>query len=483
MDVDNQKPPLGLPKKRRGNLFPLIIKVGFTIAIPFVIGWAAFTISQNASLILTSSINPIPGISIKPSQTSLPGDIGIPLTDTLATPTALAEIAPSLKPWDGASRVTILVLGLDYRDWESNSGPSRSDTMILLTLDPLSNTAGILSIPRDMWASIPGFKNGKINTAYYLGDLYKMPGGGPALAVKTVEELIGVPINYFAQIDFSAFVRFIDDIEGVAIDVPEPITIDLLGGGPKTKKKLEPGRQVLPGEWALAYARARHTEGGDFDRAARQQQVIMAIRDRMLEPNMLPTIISKAPTLYNDLASGIRTNLTLDQVIQLALLAQSVPDENIQRGVIGEDSVVFAKSPDGLDILIPVPDKIMLLRDKIFAGSGGLSPETAGSPGERMQLEGAKIALYNGTQNAALLDRTADYFRGLGVTILQTGPASQSYTLTNIIDHTGNPYTMGFLVDLMHISNYKILIQFDPNSQIDVEVFLGLDWARQNPLP
>ena len=166
--------------------------------------------------------------------------------------------------------------------------------MILLTLDPLSRTAGILSIPRDMWVAIPGFQHGKINTAYYLGDAYKLPGGGPGLAVDTVEQFLGVPVNYYAQIDFQAFVRFIDEIGGVKINVPETITVDLLGSGVATKKTLRPGVQVLPGEWALAYARARNTGGGDFDRAKRQQQVILGIRDRILSFDMLPLLITNA---------------------------------------------------------------------------------------------------------------------------------------------------------------------------------------------
>src|SRR5690606_1108907 len=111
---------------------------------------------------------------------------------------------PSAQPWDGASRVTALVMGLEFRDWEAGEVP-RTDTMMLVTLDPLSNTAGMLSIPRDMWVSIPGFDNAKINTAYYLGEIYKLPGGGPGLAMKTVEEFLGVPIDYYAQIDFYAF--------------------------------------------------------------------------------------------------------------------------------------------------------------------------------------------------------------------------------------------------------------------------------------
>lgn len=388
----------------------------------------------------------------------------------------------SLTPWDGASRVTVLILGLDYRDWSANEGPPRSDTMILLTLDPLTNTAGILSIPRDLWVSIPGFKHGKINTAYYLGEAYKLPGGGPQLAVNTVEQLLGVPINFYAQVDFGAFVRFIDEIGGVPIDVPEPIKIDLLGGGFKTKKKLDAGRQVLPGEWALAYARARYTEGGDFDRAQRQQQVIMAIRERVLSKDLLPVLIHKGPVLYQELASGIHTNMSFDDIYKLALLAVNVPDENILRGAIGKEEVIFGFSPDNLSILIPIPDKIHLLRDRIFT-TYGLSPETPGNSQQRMQAEGAKLAVYDGTGNPNLLSRTIAFLKTQGATIVQSSPANQNYSTTVVIDHTGNPFTVGYLIDLMNIPQSNFYVKFDPNSTIDVEVFLGSDWANNNKIP
>jgi LCP family protein required for cell wall assembly len=379
--------------------------------------------------------------------------------------------------------VTLLLLGLDYRDWEAQSEASRSDTMILLTLDPQTKTAGILSIPRDLWVAIPGFKHGKINTAYYLGDAYKLPGGGPALAVKTVETFLGVPIHYYAQVDFGAFVRFVDEIGGVKINIPQEITIDLLGSGFKTKKKLKPGIQTLPGEWALAYARNRYTEGGDFDRARRQQQVIMAIRDKILSAKILPILIEKAPTLYNELSSGIRTNLSLEDAIKLALLAKDVPEENIKRGVIDKGDVFFGFSPDGLSILIPIPDDISNLRDEIFASSGSIGPQTGGNTQERMKTESARVLLYNGSSDPALADRTADFLRSQGMNILQVQNAPQNYGSTTVIDHTGNPYALQYLKDLMGIAPGKILIEFDPNAAADLEVFIGADWAAKNNLP
>jgi len=459
------------------------------IAIPFAIlsvacvaGLISFIFVREL-VIIFSGQNP----ANAPSIQELSGEIvldeqGNPVLPEGYSPDNQVDIEPSLNPWDGAGRVTILLLGLDYRDWAADEGPSRSDTMILLTLDPLTNSAGMLSIPRDLWVSIPGFQHGKINTAHYLGEAYKLPGGGPGLAVKTVEQLLGVPVNYYAQVDFDAFVRFIDEIGGVKVDVPEKITIDLLGGGFKTKKTLQPGNQRLPGEWALAYARARYTEGGDFDRAFRQQQVILAIRDQILSWELLPTLIKSAPSLYNEIISGVNTNLSLDEVIKLALLAQNVPQDHIQKGIIDKNYVLFGTSPDNLSILIPLKDKIQLLRDKIFT-TFGLGPETPGSTQERMQAENARVLLYDGSGNPQILTRTESFLRNQGMNIIQSSPAGEPYGTSLIIDHTGNPHTLQYFVELMGVRSGNIRSQFDPNSQVDVEVFLGSDWAAGNSLP
>jgi LCP family protein required for cell wall assembly len=394
----------------------------------------------------------------------------------------IPEMEPALTPWDGAGRVTILLLGLDYRDWEAKNDYSRSDTMILLTLDPLSKTAGILSIPRDLWVDIPGFKHGKINTAYYLGDAYKLPGGGPGLAVKTVEQFIGVPVNYYAQIDFGAFVRFIDEIGGVKISVPEAIKVDLLGSGSATKKTLQPGVQVLPGEWTLAYARARYTEGGDFDRARRQQQVILAIRDRILSLDMLPVLVSKANVLYNELASGIHTNLKLEDAVQLAVLASQVPEENIHHEVIGEKQVLFGESPDDLSILIPMVDKIHLLRDQIFTSSGALGPLTPGGSQERMIAEAARVSVLNGSSSPDLAQRTADYLKSLGVNVVAVNEAPQRVSQSRLTDYTGAPFTLKYLTELMPEAAPAIYMGDGTNNGVDVELILGNDWASSNPL-
>lgn len=463
--------------RHRVRWLPAFLGV-FTLSAACLLGWLSFALVRQLTIQsqLAGSVQaPVVASSTTASGSPLGGG-----STPQPTPAAL-QPEPTLTPWDGVGRVTILLLGLDYRDWEAGGEASRSDTMILLSLDPLSHTAGILSIPRDMWVPIPGFKHGKINTAYYLGDAYKMPGGGPGLAVKTVEQFLGVPINYYAQVDFGAFVKFIDELGGVKINVTEPITIDLLGGGARTKKKLQPGVQVLPGEWALAYARARNTEGGDFDRARRQQQVILAIRDRILSFNMLPTLIAKADVLYAQLASGIRTNLPLDQAIKLALLASQVPDDHIRRGVIDQKYVLFGRSPDNLAILIPIYDKIQLLRDEIFADTTALGPLTPGNAQQSMQAEAARVAIYNASGRPNLGAQTVQYLQGQGLQVVASGDAGDVVTLTRLIDHTGKPFTNRYLVDLLGVSAQEIEYAYDPHASADVEVILGRDWAQKSP--
>ncbi len=95
------------------------------------------------------------------------------------------EPGKPLPRWEGTERVNVLVMGIDQREQEQ--GPWRTDTMLVLTIDPVTLTGGMLSIPRDLWVPIPGYEEGRINTAHYLGDVYDYPGGGPALAAKTVQ--------------------------------------------------------------------------------------------------------------------------------------------------------------------------------------------------------------------------------------------------------------------------------------------------------
>jgi len=469
------------PRSKTTNRLLLVLLFVFLIAA-ILTGYLTFIAVRD--FVLSWSLTQLPGITVSEQEQPVT-TTGAPVVVQDAQTPLQPVGGPTPEPWDGASRVTLLVMGLDYRDWLAGEGAPRTDTMVLLTLDPLSRTAGIISIPRDLWVNIPGgFEYDRINTAYSLGEAYKYPGGGgPGLAMDTVEELLGVPVDYYALVDFGAFVRFIDEIGGVKIDIAEPIKVDPLGDD--NTKNLKPGRQNLPGELALAYARARKTEGGDFDRAQRQQQVIMGIRNQLLRPGMLPLLISKAPVLYNEIAAGVKTNLNLEQVIKLAWLAQQVPDENIKRGVIAPpDQVLLVKSPDGDDVLKPIKDKIRAMRDEVIFSQDKISPAAASmSPVELVNAEAPRITVLNGTTTPGLAASTTEYLKSQGISVTETGNADQVYASTNLIDYSGKSYTLKYFVDLMKITTNNILSRYDPASPVDVVVILGEDWAANNPMP
>ncbi len=184
-------PKLNLKRPSVGGVVFWVIAIG--------LGVAAMILAR--SFLACWTITNLPGMA--PASCGGIAASG-PVFNPEGTPIATGEAIPpevsapvNVPPptWDRGSRVNVLFIGIDARDWEANASAPRSDTMILFTIDPVSNTAGMLSIPRDMWVNIPGFGYGRINTAYNLGEAYKLPGGGPGLAMKTVEQFLGVPVQ------------------------------------------------------------------------------------------------------------------------------------------------------------------------------------------------------------------------------------------------------------------------------------------------
>ncbi len=470
---------MNAPLMKQRTLTPL--KVGLITLFILAAMFAAYAAYINSyKFFLSFDVAKIPGLAIINTPIASSGLDGTPAPTLVPTNAS----GPLPVPWDGASRVTILIMGLDYRDWEAADGPPRTDTMILLTIDPLTKTAGMLNVPRDLWVSIPGFDYGRINTAYPLGIAYEVPGGGPGLAMQTVESLLGVPIDYYAIIEFSAFEKFIDELGGIYVDVPAVITVDPIGKG--NTITLQPGRQLLDGGTALAYARARHTEGGDFDRAQRQQQVILAIKDRAIELGPAQ-LAARAPAIYNELAAGIHTDLSLDDALKLAWLALDIPKGNIKQGAIAASAVMNAnmQAADGTAqaVLIPLPDQIRLIRDQVFASTTMASPGlSSGDARANMQSENASIVVSNGTYVEGLATRTQAYLQSQGANVVGTQNSDYA-TYTRIIDYTGKPYTDRYLVNLMGITQYSIEFQFNTDSKVDVLVILGDDWAGNNPMP
>lgn len=471
MKVRSRKPQA---VRRRSSAIPdgviRLLAVGFIVAA-IASGILVFTTVRGLASAWT-------GTGINPFQSTGGSETGS-APGTQAVPTPIVELGQDLPTWNGSDRVTILLMGLDYRDWIANEGPPRTDSMMLVTLDPLARTAGMLSIPRDLWVAIPGFEHNRINTAYAQGEAFKAPGGGPGLAMRTVENLLGVPVQYYAVIDFHTFERMVDEIGGVNLEITEDVLISPIGG--TTRWLWEGAREHLDGADTLAYARARKTEGGDFDRAQRQQQVAMALRDTVLNLDMLPTLMTKAPALYQDLSEGIRTNLSLDQMISLGVLALQTPMGSIQRGVIAPpDEVTLEMLPSGAEVLKPVPDRIRELRDRIFTQTSAVGPSLPEeNPAEGARIEAARISVRNGSGMEGLATQTAEYFKAQGLNVVEVGNADRlDYDKSMLlVENATYPYAVRFLAGLLSLSQSQILQPVSSDPDFDLIVILGQDWA------
>ncbi len=451
---------------------------------------AAFFIVRKLTLCWT--LTALPGVP--PAECALqnqsPSNLPVSPDPTTANdlPIEISVTELDMPLWDGASRINIAFFGLRGDDGQGEGCPTCTDTIMVLTVDPVTKTAGMLSIPRDMWVNIPGAGYSRINTAWAIGENAKLPGGGPQLAMQTVSQFIGVPIHYYVQVDFGTFVSFINLIGGIEVYVEERMVLDPLGEGPD-HFVLKPGDyRHLTGPRALAYARCRHESqgcsGGDVGRAKRQQQVILAIRDKVLEPKTFATLITQAPQLYAEFSSGIHTNMSLENMIQLAVLAKDIRVEDIKQGVIDTTMAIPADATiNGVpaNVLRPVPDLIRILRDEIFVPGGPLSPLAQGDPVALMQSDQAKVRIINNTYTAGLEQSTASFLSTQGMQVVEFGPPTGASNTTKIILYSSKLYALRYLTELFGVGSPQITIQPDPTSTVDIEIRLGEDWVGRVP--
>jgi polyisoprenyl-teichoic acid--peptidoglycan teichoic acid transferase len=380
--------------------------------------------------------------------------------------------------WVGEERITVLLLGVDERSQET--GPWRTDTIILLTLDPQTKQAGVLSIPRDLWVPIPGYGDRRINAAHFLGGLYDHPGGGPALAVETIEYNLGVPVDYYIRVNFEAFVTFVDQIGGVDIYVEKVIDDPTYpdhhyGYDPLY---IEQGWHHFNGEMALKYARTRHGSS-DFDRAHRQQKVMMAILDRLTSYEMLPDLARGAPELYDTLKRSVETDLALDQILALANIAVSVDQETIRFGVIDQSCTQSWVTPEGGQVLVPLRDKMRGVRDYVFRSEPTIeapeekTPEVLPTP----TVEIATVAVLNGTERSGLAGNTATYLEQEGIDVVQVANADrQNYASTLVIAYHDKPATLSRILKSLDLVPTVVVKRSDPAVDYDIAIVLGDDY-------
>lgn len=257
-------------------------------------------------------------------------------------------------------RLNVLILGVDRRPGET--GPFRTDTIILSAFDPNLPQAALLSIPRDLWVDIPGHNSNRINTANYFGDLAQ-EGYGPILAMQTVAGNFGIPVHGYVRLDFNGFVALVDALGGIEIDVPQTIVDEAYPTSDYgyTTIVIQAGRQRMDGETALIYARTRHA-GTDFDRSQRQQQILRAL----LATAARPAAWLRLPAAWAVARATFETNLSEIDLATILLASLRAGPEGLETAAVGPDMALPYITDQGAQVLLPQWEVIRPLVTALF---------------------------------------------------------------------------------------------------------------------
>jgi LCP family protein required for cell wall assembly len=372
-----------------------------------------------------------------------------------------------------SNRVTVLLMGVDNRPKQT---VSRTDSVMVITLNPADGTVGMFSLPRDLLVTVPGFGDVvKINMVHVLGEIRQYPGGGPELLKETVEDLLGYPVDYYVRMNFDGFRQVIDLIGGVDIEVPREIRDDLY---PDENYGYDPlyipaGEQHMDGALALKYARTRHVDS-DYGRADRQQQVILAVRDRIMQPGHLAALLPRLPGLAIAMANTVQTDMPVEKGIALARAVGEMEDRDPQRVVVDNSFGAVSLDPKLGYILTPDMAKLRAAADSIFADQ--IAADGVDIERQVITDEAARLVVLNGTTQEGLGAQTAADLGTHGFAVSAVGNAAAAdFTDTVIISHGDTkPQTLEALIQLFEIAPESVRSE-PPSEEQDLTLIVGTD--------
>jgi len=431
--------------------------------------------------------SPSPGDSAAPSGTGT--DAPTASTQPDATPIAsgaVGTMAPTLPPWDGKERLNVLLVGNDQRPGDRSFN---TDTMIVVSIDPVTKQVAMFQLPRDMsnvpvpanaravWGSVYG---GKINSWFTQNrnrtDLW--PGKSATArgfsALKAIlGGLYGLDIRYYVMVNFGGFKTVVNALGGVQVNVQIPVAEDQYPApnGALSRVYIPAGPQHMSGGDALVYARSRHNSaGGDFDRGLRQQRVLLSLREQM----NARAIIGNLPTLVDALKTSVTTDVPVGSLAKLLTLAESVDTKNIR-------SYMFAAPYYGTDmwrisggtnskIVINTPRVKRAVKEAFSADPTLIAQQ------QRLGGEGALVWVRNGSGRAGLSSETADYLAYNGLEASAPNQRATTIPKTTIVAYNGAeatmPETIKYLEDQLGVT---VTTATDPSVPVDVIVTLGKD--------
>ena len=368
---------------------------------------------------------------------------------------------------NGQETVNFLLIGSDRR---FPTGSTRTDTMVVAILRPHEGQVSLISIPRDLWVSIPGYENNRVNTAYQLGISTGYPGGGPGLLKDTIQYNLGIRIDHTAMVDFNGFSQIVDTLGGVDIPVSCSYTDWRLidpGYDPQNENNwylytVNPGVIHMDGDLALWYARSRQ-KSNDFDRGRRQQEVLRALFVQALQAGTLTRI----PELYNNLKDSVETDLGLGDLLQLSLYAPSMTNADIRSYYIRPPIVNSWITNGGAYVLSPNQGLLQQMLTEALSASTKV-----------VEKQSIVIEVMNGTSIAgyeALATSRLNY-AGYETRIIPSD--RQDYAHSVLIDKTSvqdrnisNP-----ILNVMGMLQNSVIPAADLNSSSQYLLILGYDY-------
>ena len=383
-------------------------------------------------------------------------------------------------------RINILLLGMGGLD---HDGPFLTDTIIVASFKPSTNQVAMISVPRDLLVSIPGYGWRKVNNANAFGELDK-PGQGGELAKQVIGQVFNIPVHYYVRIDFAGFKQIVDDLGGITIEVENLLDdpfYPIKGKETATTSEryehlyLEPGRTRMNGDLALKYVRSRQgrgLEGSDFARSKRQQKVLLAVKEKILSFSTL-TNPYKISNLMDTLSQHLATDLKVWEILRLFNLGKDVNEENITRRI-------FDDSPDGLLYSSITAEGAFVLQPK--AGNFSelqLVAQNIFEPAKLTAMKPKLIEIQNGTKISGLAYETSQYLESLGYQVIKISNApTQDYQKTvvyNLVDDqsdtTATSITQLLTAELAPTIPEWVKATTSPkvSSQTDILIILGQD--------
>lgn len=359
-------------------------------------------------------------------------------------------VAPDLLKGEGDGRVNILLLGIGG---PGHDGPDLTDTMVVLSVDPVNKTAAMLSVPRDLWVKMPVNYVGssqKINAAFesgkykYLGKMDANNGNAQAVQAgfdstdEVVGQVLGININYHVLLDFQAFRQAIDTVGGVNVDVKDQLYDPTMAWENGNNPVLAPvGAQHMDGVKALLYARSRETTS-DFARAQRQRQIIVALKDKVLTADTLSNP-AKIDGLMNAFGDNVFSDMSTQGAMRLGTILKQISDNKIM-------SLSLVDPPHQL-VTTDHVGTISVVRP--LAGFGNYAAIQTFVRSELkdgyLLKENAPVAVVGST--AAKAAATAATLTNYGYNVVSSMAAPAAISHTRVVDLSGgkDPYTKHYL--------------------------------------